>query len=152
MSSRRLSAVASTSVVLGTLVLASGQQGAGPRFFPDDPITVDRDATHDLGDLPAQDLSETLDFLEHTFARRGDRSPIRALNVNTIDEVPDSSWFTNRIGQRPMSIEEIVRGPDRFERLDAPEWVIVDGKGPSGFQPGFRAIDPRAPKNLRAAI
>ena len=35
----------------------------------------------------------------------------RALNVNTIDEVPDSNWFTNRILARPMSIEEAVRGP-----------------------------------------
>ena len=25
----------------------------------------------------------------------------RAQNVNTIDEVPDSGWFTNRIGTRP---------------------------------------------------
>jgi hypothetical protein len=23
---------------------------------------------------------------------------LRAKNINTIDEVPDSSWFTNRIG------------------------------------------------------
>ncbi|HRH46736.1 MAG TPA: hypothetical protein PKY82_34140, partial [Pyrinomonadaceae bacterium] len=30
-----------------------------------------------------------------------------ALNVNTLDEVPDSSWFTNRIGQNKMSVEEI---------------------------------------------
>ena len=36
---------------------------------------------------------------------------VRAQNVNTIDEVPDSSWFTNRIGARPMSIEELQRGP-----------------------------------------
>ena len=28
---------------------------------------------------------------------------MRALNVNTVDEVPDSSWFTNRIGRQPMS-------------------------------------------------
>jgi len=23
------------------------------------------------------------------------------MNRNTVDEVPDSSWFTNRIGQKP---------------------------------------------------
>ena len=26
------------------------------------------------------------------------------MNVNTLDEVPDSSWFTNRIGRREIPI------------------------------------------------
>src|SRR5262245_53737226 len=30
-------------------------------------------------------------------------------NVNSMDEVPDSSWFTNRIGKTPMTPEEVVR-------------------------------------------
>src|SRR6202789_3514258 len=30
-----------------------------------------------------------------------------AVNVNSLDEVPDSSWFTNRIGVRPISTEEV---------------------------------------------
>ena len=38
---------------------------------------------------------------------------VRAQNVNTIDEVPDSSWFTNRIGARALTIEELVARPDR---------------------------------------
>ena len=33
-----------------------------------------------------------------------------SLNVNAWDEVPDSTWFCNRIGRRPMSFEEIVAG------------------------------------------
>jgi len=32
----------------------------------------------------------------------------RALGVNAFDEVPDSTWFTNRIGVRDLSIEELV--------------------------------------------
>ena len=36
---------------------------------------------------------------------------IRAKNVNTIDEVPDSSWFTNRIGTRALTADEVMRGP-----------------------------------------
>ena len=30
-------------------------------------------------------------------------SNTRARNINTIDEVPDSSWFTNRIGSTEVS-------------------------------------------------
>jgi hypothetical protein len=43
-----------------------------------------------------------------------------------------------------MSIDEIVRGPDRTERLTVREWLIVEGKD-SGRQPGFRAVDPNDP-------
>ncbi|HUF46229.1 MAG TPA: hypothetical protein VMM93_00370 [Vicinamibacterales bacterium] len=133
---------------LGATVVAAADQAPGPRFYPDDPIPVDHDRTQDASGVRPQDLSETYDFLEHTFVARGDRARIRAVNVNTVDEVPDSSWFTNRIGRRPMSVAEIVRGPDRVDRLEAPEWVIVAGKGPAGFQPGFRAVDPRRPDEL----
>ena len=32
-------------------------------------------------------------------------------NVNTLDEVPDSSWFTNRLGTRVMTADEVETGP-----------------------------------------
>ena len=41
------------------------------------------------------------DTIENSFYWPGDRTPdVRAQNVNTVDEVPDSNWFTNRIGTR----------------------------------------------------
>jgi hypothetical protein len=79
-------------------------------------------------------------LLDNTFRSPGDQESIRAVNVNTIDEVPDSSWFTNRIGVRDLTIAEVTRGPNKFERLDATDWTVVRGKGPGGFHPGFRAV------------
>jgi hypothetical protein len=38
---------------------------------------------------------------------------LEALNVNNFDEVPDSSWFTNRIGRYDMTPAEILRFPDK---------------------------------------
>ncbi len=53
----------------------------------------------------------------------------RALDVNSLDEVPDSSWFTNRIGVRDLPIDELVRGanldPSPMENLP---WTIVSAK------------------------
>jgi len=43
------------------------------------------------------------------------RSRGPALNVNTLGEVPDSSWFTNRLGRYDMTIDEVVRGPNQVE-------------------------------------
>ena len=71
-------------------------QRTGPRFRPDDPLLVDNDRVVDVGKLEERDDSDIYDFLENTFLGPGSKDDIRALNVNTTDEVPDSSWFTNR--------------------------------------------------------
>src|SRR6185436_9189625 len=63
-----------------------------------------------------------------------------ATNVNAFDEVPDSSWFTNRIGRRPVTVAELTRGPcERDLDPDAPDgaWLVDQGK-PNGANPGFR--------------
>jgi len=67
---------------------------------------------------------------------------LRGINVNSFDEVPDSSWFTNRIGRAPMSVEEMKQGscaPEDVLDPDAPDgtWLIDSGK-PNGANPGFR--------------
>ena len=36
-------------------------------------------------------------------------SNTRAQNVNTIDEVPDSGWFTNRVGGVSMTEAEVAK-------------------------------------------
>jgi hypothetical protein len=109
----------------------TSSRGAGPRFYSDDPIWVDHDTLFDANGGKPIELSEAFDFLENTFGSPGspgNNERVRALNVNTVDEIPDSSWFTNRIGRRPMSVAEIVRGPDKVERLEFPGRLPVDPK------------------------
>lgn len=118
------------------------------RFSRVDPITVDDDTLQDASKFEEIDLSEGFDWLVNQFGSPGDRTPRRALNVNTLDEVPDSSWFTNRIGTRAMPLAETLRGANTFDPAEAREWdtwTIVDGKGPGGYQPGFRAERPGDP-------
>jgi len=116
-------------------------RGAGPRFYPDDPLWTDDDRAFDAGSVaPVEDMN-AFDFVVNTFVQPGEKRDVRAMNVNTLDEVPDSAWFTNRIGRREMSIAEIVRGPDRVDRVELEGWVVSGGKS-SGLQPGFRMTDP----------
>src|SRR5262245_3358514 len=89
--------------ILSVVFVVSGR-GAGPTFFSDDPVWLDPDTTIDAGSARPINLSEGYDFLENTFGGRGNRDSRPALNVNTLDEVPDSSWFTNRIGRLPMTV------------------------------------------------
>jgi hypothetical protein len=69
-----------------------------------------------------------------------------AMNVNAMDEVPDSSWFTNRIGRRTVGLEEVRRGPCSGPPLDPTKgpWTVVGAK-PNGANPGFpiKAADGR---------
>jgi hypothetical protein len=64
-----------------------------------------------------------------------------AQNVNAFDEVPNSSWFENRLGTRRMTVEEVTQGPCSDKPLDpsAPDgsWTIDKGKD-NGANPGFR--------------
>jgi hypothetical protein len=120
-------------------------RGAGPRFYPDDPLWVDDDRAFDAANVrPVEDLN-AFDFVVNTFVKPGEKRDVRAMNVNSVDDVPDSAWFTNRIGRREMSIAEIVRGPDRSElggrSITFEGWVVSGGKS-SGLQPGFRMTDP----------
>ncbi len=129
-------------------VLAAQAPRTTPRFRPADPVAIDNDTIADASAFEELELSEGFDLLTNQFAFPGDRTPKRAVNVNTVDEVPDSSWFTNRIGVMSMPVREIVRGANKFDPVEAREWdtwTVVEGKGPRTYQPGFRAERPGDP-------
>jgi hypothetical protein len=111
-----------------------------PRFFSDDPIARDPE-TQDASRVQPWDLNDQYDFVENTFFKPHDKVAVRAVNTNTIDEVPDSSWFTNRLGPNRLSTEEIIRGPlqPNGGPADGP-WTIVAGKS-EGITPGLTIRD-----------
>ena len=120
---------------------AMAPRAATPRFFPDDPIQVDDDRALDATETQEIEGSNAYDFAENTFFSQGDTRDIRAVNVNSVDEVPDSSWFTNRIGRRGMTEAELARGPNQLDRVNIDDWPIVREKS-SGITPGYRVVDP----------
>ncbi len=70
------------------------------------------------------------------------RNTVEAYNVNTLDEVPDSSWYTNRNGRRAMSIADIKRGPNETDGPAPGALTVVKGKT-NGITPGFQVKDSR---------
>jgi hypothetical protein len=62
-----------------------------------------------------------------------------AVNVNTQDEVPNSTWFTNRNHLHAVPTAELRNGPDSL-RLPARPWVITHLKQ-GGMGRGFRIRD-----------
>jgi hypothetical protein len=60
-----------------------------------------------------------------------------SINVNALDEVPDSSWFQNRIGLHGMSPAATALGPCEASAADPPTPWLVTGAKPNGANPGF---------------
>jgi hypothetical protein len=114
------------------------------------PLRVDFDMQHIPEPAPRRN-SEYYDFFDGTFFQQSKQAfdfpryvrPKPAANVNSVDAVPDSSWFTNRMSARTMSPDEIRRGPNTLDGPDASgPWTIVAGKA-DGITPGFTIRDPR---------
>src|SRR5690606_8157710 len=63
-----------------------------------------------------------------------------ALDVNDFGKVPDSTWFINRIGRRPMSLADIRRGPNVHPPPNTNELLVQSGKS-EGVTPGFVVHD-----------
>jgi hypothetical protein len=125
-------AVASGQVVDGT--------GDGRRFYADDPLWADPDTTHVIK-VADVELREDADFLINSFTHPGGDAGL-ASNVNTLGEVPDSSWFTNRIGLGKMNLEEIVRGPNTVTGPAPGIWTVT-GRPAGGITPKFTVRDAR---------
>ncbi len=116
----------------------------GQKFYPDDPLEAEPPpmATPDPG---VRGLSSLLEFFSNTFTSPGERHPevgvIPAGAVNTLGEVMDSSWYTNRHGKRRMSREELVRGAgDAQPPLQDQPWRALAVKQ-YGNRPGILMVD-----------
>ncbi len=133
--------VALLSLSVGAIALfttvASTQ---GPRFYPDDPIAREPES-QDASKAAPYEESQMYELVYNLFVTSGHQpSGLRAKNLNTIDEVPDSSWFTNRIGTKPVTTDEITRGANVGAPPDPSKWVLIREKT-SGSHPGFTARD-----------
>jgi len=113
------------------------------KYDPVEPIiTVDYDM-EPISQPKKTQLSEAYDFLDKSLFQQikaGFKAPFtnkgRAWNVNALGNVPNSSWFTNRLGAIEMTLEEVARGADTIDGVADGEWLIVRGKA-EGITPGF---------------
>ena len=93
--------IASFGCLLAALLTAGALQAQRPKFLSDDPLQREPE-TQDASKTQEWEIGLAADLVLNLFTKQGDLTPnVRAQNVNTIDEVPDSSWFTNRIGSKP---------------------------------------------------
>ena len=116
-------------------------RAAAPRFYSDDPLSKDPES-QDASKVQPLKVSDQYDLVENSFLGAGEHADVRAGNVNTIDEVPDSSWFTNRAGKGsgPLDLEALVKGPDTSNGPAPGPWTVIARKS-EGVTPGFTIRD-----------
>ena len=106
-------------------IVSPGDAGHGVRrrdaqpekFYADDPLLAGARAASRARRCDPASVDDIYDFLENSYVtprregKEAKRGPHPAANINTLGEVPDSSWYTNRHYFHRMSIEELQRGP-----------------------------------------
>jgi hypothetical protein len=122
-----------------------GACGPPPRFL-DQPVVWRVADDRDIPEPAEREYWPMTYFAQVFFVRRFDRvlelrDPEPAANTNALDDVPDSTWFTNRIGARALSPEEAALGPAAGGHGPPalPLTVVAAKKG--GGNPGFIARD-----------
>lgn len=71
----------------------------------------------------------------------------QADNINVLDEVPESSWYTYRHFYNPMTPEELAKGPNTVKPDTSGYWNIFSAKL-SGANPGFFIEDEKGNRFL----
>jgi hypothetical protein len=133
------------AVFLATSITVMLAEDAAKRFFPDDPMWSEPEP-HASGQVAVRKVDDLYDFLANSYVtprKAAKRGPQPARGVNTLGEVPDSAWYTNRHWRRHMSTPELVQGPGNTTPPDMNgTWRVVSAKS-NGVTPGFVIEDSR---------
>lgn len=124
------------------------------KFRADDPMLVEP-RPHAVGDLKSRSIDDIYDFAYHSFVT--EKTAVReklegkwrpSLDVNTLGELPDSPWYTNRHRVRRMTPEEIAIGPGNTNPPSSTgSWKVVSAKS-DGITPGFVIEDDKQNRYL----
>ena len=113
------------------------------KFYDDDPLEK-LPPPRNVQQVLSRKLSDYYDYLHHAFATPGERQAagrvIPAQDINTLGEVPDDAWYTNRHYKNPMSVDELVRGVGGSNAPDMNgPWTVIAAK-----TEGIRRASPSA--------
>lgn len=141
------------ALLLAILAGCASSASLPPARFTNAPPTTAVNDRNDIAKPEERPYTRYLYNLDGQFLRLISRPlelhrPQRALGVNALDEVPNSTWFTNRIGVRDVSPAEIATAPGG---VGSPElykpWTITSTKV-GGMTVGFIIKDSRGEKFL----
>ncbi len=143
-----------TLSITTVMALFIGCGSSAPKLTPEDPHWRDNDAR------PIPKPEESSESIAWDAVRRGTFNQIQQLldvdrstriifgnrqeswNINSYDEVPNSSWFTNRHYFTPLSRKKMMSGAGTAPPDTTGTWVVSRPKV-GGVTPGFWITDPK---------
>lgn len=141
--------VFSLLVWVGIAGCSSSHRFVPPPELPDDrthvPNCPENTDTHILWDgFQRQMVQPGVDLLDFSrWIRKATGSSKEAFNASALDEVVNSSWFTNRNFIEPLRPEEVLAGPNTVDGPDQSQgWTVIRAKT-VGVTPGFTIRDTR---------
>ncbi len=141
---------AAVAVVVALATWAGCSQPSRQGYFRDQPVAWRVDDTRSIDEPKAREFFGRTYIANALLFRRATRwvdPPGRkpALNTNALDDVPDSTWFTNRLGMRRLTPEEVAIGNDGRGPPQPPLRVVGHRKGED---PSFIVRDARGVQYL----
>lgn len=135
---------AMAAALISCTALAGATPEATKKFYGDDPLWSGP-RPEPVKMAARRKLNDYYDFFENTLFAPGERAALKgesipAQGINTVDEVPDTAWYTNRHAMRRMSREELQRGPGDSHPPETGQWTVIAAKD-EGVTPGFRIRD-----------
>lgn len=131
-------------VLIAAALLTIAPHAQSRKFYDDDPLWKSPQPMN-VENAKNRKLNDIYDYFFMTFGKPGEKQApgklIPAGAANTLGEVPDSEWYTNRHGKKRMTIEELVRGPGNQNppSMEKP-WAVTAAKS-EGVTPGFTIKD-----------
>ncbi len=136
--------IRSSAIAAAIALAACAPPGAGRLRFKNEPPVWTVDDRRNTPDKPketpwykAVQVADSMVIRRSTHALEV-HAPTRARDTNSLGEVPDSTWFTNRIGRGDLTAADIARGPN----TTGPVLPLTIKKSKTkGKAPGFIAKD-----------
>jgi hypothetical protein len=122
------------------------------KFYSDDPVRA-YPAPQNVESVRARRINEYYDFFQNVMFKPGEVHEktgvvVPARGVNTLGEVPDSEWYTNRHAWRRMTASELQSGPGNVQPPSmTTTWRVTSAKA-EGITPGFTIVDGEGRKYL----
>jgi hypothetical protein len=144
---------AKSSIGLASLgfLFISGTATAANRFYKDDPHWKEP-APIPVSNVELQKIDNLIDFYKNTFHKKGERHQpgkvYPSQGINTLGEVPDNAWYTNRHREGRMGLQAMVTGPNLAGPPDeSGKWTVTSAKV-EGVTPGLTIKDSKGRRYL----
>lgn len=110
------------------LFLTSSAAGCAPRLH-----YINTPAVTEAKDDKASPVPAKTAVKKPALYYQGAKAKGRSLDVNTLDQIPASAWFTPRLGNRDIKPEEWVKGPEEKGNPQPPLTVVKTNESLPGF-------------------